>query len=69
MSVAVSASPTMPENIGVNPSKSMNTSTANGSIKYHLSRIACHGLGQSDLGNPCKPMRPASRCTMQNAVK
>ena len=69
ISTAVSASPTMPENIGVKPSNSMNTSTASGSIRYHLSRIACHGFGQSAFGMPCRPLRPASRCTMQNAVR
>ena len=68
ISTAVSASPTMPEYIGVNPSNSMNTSTASGSIRYHLSRIASHGLGQSSFGMPTSPARPASRCTIQNAV-
>ena len=69
INIAVNASPTMPENIGVKPSKSMNTSTASGSIRYHLSRIATKGFGHSDLGSPCNPLRPASRCTMQNAVR
>ena len=52
MSTAVSASPTIPENIGVKPSNSMNTSTASGSIRYHLTRIACHGFGHSAFGSP-----------------
>ena len=69
ISAAVSARPTMPENIGVKPSNSMNTSTASGSIRYHLRRIASHGLGHSDFGNPVRPARPASRWTIQNAVR
>ncbi len=69
ISTAVSANPTMPENIGVKPSKSMNTSTSSGSIRYHLVRIACHGFGHSAFGIPCRPLRPASRCTIANAVR
>ena len=68
ISTAVSARPTMPENIGVKPSNSMNTSTASGSIRYHFCRIACHGFGQSALGMPISPARPASRWTIQKAV-
>ncbi len=68
ISTAVSANPTMPENIGVKPSNSMKTSTASGSIRYHFIRIASHGFGQSALGMPMSPARPASRWTIQNAV-
>ena len=42
----------MPENIGVKPSNSMNTSTASGSIRYHFCAIACHGFGHSAFGKP-----------------
>ena len=58
ISIAVSARPTIPEYIGVKPSNSMNTSTASGSIRYHLLRIARHGFGHSALGMPCRPARP-----------
>ncbi len=68
ISTAVSARPTMPEYIGVKPSNSMNTSTASGSSRYHFCRIASQGLGKSDLAMPMSPARPASRCTIQNAV-
>ena len=69
ISTAVSARPTMPANIGVKPLNSMNTSTASGSTRYHFWRIASHGFGHSSFGRPIRFARPASRCTIQNAVR
>ncbi len=59
----------MPEYMGVKPLNSIPTSTASGSNRYHWVRMACHGFGHCSLGKPTRPLRPASRCTIQNAVR
>jgi hypothetical protein len=67
--MAVRARPIMPANIGVKPSNSITTSAASGKIRYQLSLMARQGFGHWSLGMPSSFRRPASRCTMTNAVK
>jgi len=69
ISTTVSASDTIPENSGVYPEKSRNTSMISGNTRYQRSRTARQGSGHSSFGRPSSLARPASRWTITNAVK
>ena len=68
ISSAVKARPVIPANIGVKPLNSMNTSPASGTRRCHCRRMASHAFGHWSFGMPMSCARPASRCTIQNAV-
>ena len=44
------------------------TSAASGNARYQLRLSAVSGFGHWSLGKPVNPARPASRCTIKNAV-
>ncbi|MNQ93099.1 hypothetical protein D3C85_1085480 [compost metagenome] len=66
MTMAVSARPTMPENIGVRPANSRQTSTTSGISRYQRSFTAAQAFGHSLFARPRRSARLASRWTIQN---
>ncbi|MCY1532691.1 hypothetical protein D9M68_679750 [compost metagenome] len=65
MTMAVRASPTMPEYSGVRPENSRTISTTRGISRNQRWRSASMALGHCSRGRPCRRLRCASRCTIQ----
>ncbi len=66
ITIAVSASPMVPANIGVRPENSNQTRMNSGISRNQRCRTASQALGHSSFGKPLSFERRASRCTIQN---